>query len=66
MTELCEMQGCKQLAVGWIEAQWSVADFVRYEACFAHIDEMYSDLSWARVDGQLPLELSGAFYGPER
>jgi hypothetical protein len=53
MTEkqMCEMEGCTEEAIGWVEAQWTIADFVRYEACFPHLWEIEEDLRQRTVEG---------------
>jgi hypothetical protein len=47
----CEFEGCLLPAVGWVEAQWSIADFVRYEACYEHLSEIADGLKTRKIDG---------------
>jgi hypothetical protein len=63
---ICEMEECAQLAQGYVEAQWTAVDFVRYESCFQHIPDMRLVLTRRRVDGELPVFVRYGFYDPER
>jgi hypothetical protein len=51
----CEYLGCPLLATGYVEAQWTIADFRRYEACDAHLWDIREDLVHQRVEGLLPV-----------
>lgn len=59
---LCEMSDCGHLAQGWVEAQWTVVDFVRYEACFGCMPIMERELYRRRVDGLAPARVSVGYY----
>lgn len=64
-SDTCEMDGCTAKAVGYVEAQWSIVDFVRYETCADHMDDMLDGLSARRVEGWLP-SLNYDTYDPQR
>jgi hypothetical protein len=55
------MQDCTAKAVGYVEAQWSVVDFVRYETCDEHMRDMLIGLNARWVDGRPPV-LNVDFY----
>lgn len=55
MSQLCELEDCYEEAVGYVWAQWSIVDFLRYEACQPHMREMVRDLDRRLVDGNLPM-----------
>jgi len=59
--QLCEFPDCTALAEGWVEAQWTLADFVRYEACFNHMAEMTAALSDMRIEGEYAAVYSAAY-----
>jgi hypothetical protein len=50
-TQRCEWEDCAEYAQGYVEAQWSIADFVRYEMCIRHMIEGRDELSKRMVDG---------------
>ena len=50
----CEYEDCEMSAVGWVEAQWTIVDFVRYEGCFDHLVDMRASLHGRRVEGYSP------------
>jgi hypothetical protein len=50
----CEFEDCEQIAEGWVEAQWTIADFVRYESCLDHLGEMRDVLAQREVEGYAP------------
>lgn len=64
MADTCEFEGCPEPAEGWVEAQWSLFDFVRYDMCNDHLWEVYEDLAERRVDGQLVFEVGVRYYEP--
>jgi hypothetical protein len=49
------MEECIAPAVGYVWAQWSLVDFLRYESCYEHMREMVRDLDRRTVDGNLPM-----------
>lgn len=62
--QLCDMEGCLRIATGYVEAQWSIADFVRYESCDEHPGEMLQILANQLFDGRPPLYLNVQLYLP--
>lgn len=52
MSQLCEWDQCDQPASCTVHAQWTYVDFVNYEACDDHSDEMMRILERRMVDGQ--------------
>lgn len=50
-TQRCEWEDCQEFAQGYVEAQWSIADFVRYEMCIKHMFVGRDELSRRTVDG---------------
>lgn len=55
--KLCELEECQNIAVGWVEAQWSLFDFVRYEGCEEHLEDMRARLAKRKVEEFLPITL---------
>lgn len=50
--QLCEYPDCQQSAVGYVEAQWTLADFVRYEMCGEHLVVAAEQLRQQTVEGE--------------
>lgn len=50
MATKCEYEGCPRDAIGYVEAQWSIFDFLRYEMCFEHLFEAQADLAQREVE----------------
>jgi hypothetical protein len=50
----CEYDDCSKPIVGYVDASWSIADFVRYEGCDEHLWEMREQLRHRRVEGRVP------------
>lgn len=63
MPDTCEYEGCPLPAEGWVEAQWSVVDFVRYDMCHDHLWEAYEILSTQKVEDNFCI--CGVRYYPE-
>lgn len=59
----CEMEGCLRPAIVTVGVQWTIADFLQYEACTRHWRQMQRILARRTVDGELPLELTLDWYG---
>lgn len=47
----CEWEGCDELADGFVEAQWTIVDFMRFESCVAHLFDFGDALRNYYVDG---------------
>lgn len=60
--QLCEWPDCQRPAQGYVEAQWTVVDFVRYEVCYTCMTDMSAFLWRRRIDGQLPLIVWTGYY----
>jgi hypothetical protein len=60
----CEWRDCTAAATTSINAQWTIFDFVRYEACQAHAGALYGWLGRRRVDGSEPLDMWVTYYDP--
>jgi hypothetical protein len=57
----CDWEDCRLLAVGYVKAQWTIADFVRFEGCDAHLWDMRAALDHTLVEGFAP-ELAIGWY----
>jgi hypothetical protein len=54
---LCEMEGCRERAVADVHAQWTIADFVSYQACPFHVWDMCDGLGERPVEGRVPADV---------
>lgn len=52
MATKCEYEGCPREAEGWVEAQWTLVDFMRIEVCFEHAEDVYDNMSQLVIEGQ--------------
>ena len=50
--QLCEYEGCTNVAVGWVEAQWTIVDFCRFETCLEHMNDMCWHFYNQTVEGE--------------
>ena len=65
MTQLCEYEGCRRAAEGYVEAQWTPFDFVRYEGCPEHVWLMRAELSQRYVELDQPVvRIAWYWYDP--
>jgi len=48
----CEWHPCTEAAVGWLEAQWTLFDFLEYRFCETHHADMREALASQTVDGE--------------
>lgn len=58
MRPTCCVEQCDDLAVGEIQTQWSIFDFMNHPACGPHMEHVYQVISRSQIDGQLPLFMS--------
>jgi hypothetical protein len=56
-TPTCEYPECAELAQCSVEAQWTLVDFIAYQACDQHSYLMMEILEHREVDGQLPVDV---------
>jgi hypothetical protein len=61
--QICEWRDCAALASRSVSAQWTVVDFVRYEACAAHVGELWDWLGRKLVYGSYPVDMWVTYYG---
>lgn len=47
----CEWKDCELEAEGYVEGQWSIADFMRFEACFDHLYAIRDDFWHTTIEG---------------
>lgn len=57
MNGQCEMEGCDHSSAVSVHAQWTLVDFIEYQACGACAGDMFDVLRRRRVDGQLPVDV---------
>jgi hypothetical protein len=60
----CEWRDCTAVATRGVHAQWTIFDYVRYEACAAHVGALWDWTGRRRVDGSYPLDMWVTYYDP--
>lgn len=58
----CEWTSCDREVDGYVMAQWTVVDFIQFEVCDGHIDDVIAALARRKVDGELPMDLRWQHY----
>jgi hypothetical protein len=54
---ICCIADCDELAIGQVNAQWTVVDFDHWYVCGAHAERVFQAVARRKIDGQLPADM---------